>query len=200
LALRPIYVWSGTDWVQVGDASTPKTTINIQQEAPEGGVVGSIWYDDEAGGLYVYDGTYWVGISGPRGPAGASVDVSLYATVESLNSASSSILNYVDQSIENVQTETFLIKEENYSINVSETVFVNTESNSYTITLPETPTLGDKVKIVDLSNNAFVNNIIVSRNGLKINGESSDFIIDVNNAGVELIYTDNFYGWRTLND
>jgi hypothetical protein len=72
MSLKPMYVWDGSAWVQVGDASTPQTTIDIAQSAPQGAITGSIWYDDEAGGLFVYDGQYWVNISGPQGPQGAS--------------------------------------------------------------------------------------------------------------------------------
>ena len=67
-----MYVWDGSAWVQVGDASTPQTTIDIAQSAPQGAITGSIWYDDDAGGLFVYDGAYWVNISGPQGPQGAT--------------------------------------------------------------------------------------------------------------------------------
>ena len=67
-----MYVWDGSSWVQVGDASTPQTTIDIAQSAPQGAITGSIWYDDDAGGLFVYDGAYWVNISGPQGPQGAT--------------------------------------------------------------------------------------------------------------------------------
>lgn len=72
MTLKPMYVWDGSAWVQVGDASTPQTTIDIAQSAPEGAITGSIWYDDDAGGLFVYDGAYWVNISGPQGPQGAT--------------------------------------------------------------------------------------------------------------------------------
>jgi hypothetical protein len=72
MSLKPMYVWDGSAWVQVGDASTPQTTIDIAQSAPQGAITGSIWYDDDAGGLFVYDGEYWVNISGPQGPQGAT--------------------------------------------------------------------------------------------------------------------------------
>jgi len=72
MSLKPMYVWDGSAWVQVGDASTPQTTIDIAQSAPQGAITGSIWYDDDAGGLFVYDGEYWVNISGTQGPQGAT--------------------------------------------------------------------------------------------------------------------------------
>jgi hypothetical protein len=97
-------------------------------------------------------------------------------------------------------TETFLIKAEAYTAETGDVVFVNSASGAYTITLPPTPTLGDKVRIIDLANNSATNNITIGRNGENIDGVASNFIIDINNAGVELIYTNSTYGWRTLND
>lgn len=97
-------------------------------------------------------------------------------------------------------TETFLIKAEAYTAVAGDVVFVNSASGAYTVTLPSSPTLGDRVRIIDLANNAATNNITAGRNGNNIDGSASNFVIDINNAGVELIYTNSTYGWRTLND
>ena len=97
-------------------------------------------------------------------------------------------------------SETFLIKAESYTAEAGDVVFVNSASGAYTITLPSSATLGDKVRVIDLANNAATNNITIDRNGSNIDGVASNFIIDINNAGVELIYTNSTYGWRTLND
>ena len=96
-------------------------------------------------------------------------------------------------------SEEFLIKAEAYTALVGNVVFVNSASGAYTITLPASPTLGDKVRIIDLANNAATNNITVGRNGNNIDGSASNFTIDINNAGVEFIYTNATYGWRTIN-
>jgi hypothetical protein len=96
-------------------------------------------------------------------------------------------------------SEEFLIKAEAYTAVAGDVVFVNSASGAYTITLPASPTLGDKVKIIDLANNAATNNITTGRNSNNIDGSASNFTIDINNAGVEFIYTNATYGWRTLN-
>jgi hypothetical protein len=96
-------------------------------------------------------------------------------------------------------SEEFLIKAEAYTAVAGDVVFVNSASGAYTITLPASPTLGDKVRIIDLANNAATNNITAGRNGNNIDGSASNFTIDINNAGVEFIYTNATYGWRTLN-
>jgi predicted RNA-binding protein Jag len=117
-----------------------------------------------------------------------------------LTKSSASATYATKEELELFSSEEFLIKSESYIAEVGDVVFVNSASGSYTITLPLLPTLGDKVRVVDLSKNAEINNITILRNGSNINGEPSNFVIDINNAGVELIYTNNIYGWRTLND
>jgi hypothetical protein len=96
-------------------------------------------------------------------------------------------------------SEEFLIKAEAYTAVAGDVVFVNSASGAYTITLPASPTLGDKVRIIDLANNAATNNITAARNSNNIDGSASNFTIDINNAGVEFIYTNATYGWRTIN-
>jgi hypothetical protein len=96
-------------------------------------------------------------------------------------------------------SEEFLIKAEAYTAVAGDVVFVNSASGAYTITLPASPTLGDRVRIIDLSNNAATNNITAGRNSNNIDGSASNFTIDINNAGVEFIYTNATYGWRTIN-
>ena len=125
----------------------------------------------------------------------------------STNSASSTYLTILSASsvyatkaeVEGASSETFVIKSEAYTAVSGDVVFVNTASGAYTITLPASGTLGDKVKIIDLSNNAIVNNITVGRNSNNIDGLSSNFTIDINNAAVEFIYTNATYGWRAIN-
>jgi hypothetical protein len=96
-------------------------------------------------------------------------------------------------------SEEFLIKAEAYTAVAGDVVFVNSASGAYTITLPASPTLGNRVRIIDLANNAATNNITAGRNGNNIDGVASNFVIDINNAGVEFIYTNATYGWRTIN-
>ena len=75
--------------------------------------------------------------------------------------------------------------------------FVNT-SSARTLTLPASPSLGDKVTIYDASNSAGTNNITIDSNSGKINGTVQDAIIDVNGAVHTLVYTGSTYGWRFL--
>jgi len=75
--------------------------------------------------------------------------------------------------------------------------FVNT-SAARTLTLPASPSLGDKVTIYDASNSAGTNNITIDSNDGKINGTVQDAIMDVNGAVHTLVYTGSSYGWRFL--
>jgi len=116
-----------------------------------------------------------------------------------LTQSSASTIYATQAELAAFSSEEFLIKAEAYTAVAGDVVFVNSASGAYTITLPASPTLGDKVRIIDLANNAATNNITAGRNGNNIDGSASNFTIDINNAGVEFIYTNATYGWRTLN-
>ena len=65
-----------------------------------------------------------------------------------------------------------------------------------TLTLPATPSLGDEIELYDAANNAFINDVIILRNGEKINGLTDDAALDINGFTVSFIYTGSTYGWR----
>ena len=74
--------------------------------------------------------------------------------------------------------------------------FVDT-SSAVTLTLPTTPALGDEIQIFDATGSAASNNITISRNSKKINGQTEDAIIDVS-GGNSFIYTGSTIGWRFI--
>ena len=65
-----------------------------------------------------------------------------------------------------------------------------------TLTLPATPSLGDEIELYDAANNAFNNDVVILRNGEKINGLTEDAALDINGFTVSFIYTGSTYGWR----
>ena len=73
--------------------------------------------------------------------------------------------------------------------------FANTTSAAFTITLPTAATLGDEVTIVDYAGTFDTNNLTVGRNGHNINGAAADLVVDVERAGLTLVYIDVTQGW-----
>jgi len=72
-------------------------------------------------------------------------------------------------------------------------LIVNTSSPK-TINLPSSPSLGNEIRIVDGDGTAATNNITISSSN-KIIGSDSDFIIDINDANIELVYYNATRGW-----
>ena len=68
-------------------------------------------------------------------------------------------------------------------------------TSARTLTLPASPALGDTIVIFDASGSAATNNITISRNGNKINGQTDNAIIDVNQSSSLLVYTGTTLGW-----
>lgn len=74
--------------------------------------------------------------------------------------------------------------------------FVDT-SSAISLTLPANPVLGDEIQIFDATGSAATNNISISRNSKKINGQDQDAIIDIS-GGNSFIYTGTTIGWRFI--
>jgi len=79
-------------------------------------------------------------------------------------------------------------------------ILVDTSSLAITVNLPGSPTLGDRVRIIDGAGNASSFNITVGRNGEVIMGIAADFVINVDNAGGEFVYMNVANGWRVVNN
>jgi len=77
--------------------------------------------------------------------------------------------------------------------------FIDTTSNTVTITLPAAPDDGDIIKLIDVGANAATNNIIINGNSNNIQGSSSNYNINTNRSGTEFIFlTGN--GWILTNN
>jgi hypothetical protein len=74
-----------------------------------------------------------------------------------------------------------------------DTVYVFTAS--LVLTLPASPAVGDKIGI---SNQSGTTTATVARNGNNIQGFAEDMVIDIDGAGIELIYTGVTKGWIIL--
>lgn len=75
--------------------------------------------------------------------------------------------------------------------------FVDTSTGAVTVTLPASPSTGDTVRIIDLSN-ASTNNITVARNGQSIQDNADDLLVATDNAAFGLVYSNATHGWRLI--
>jgi hypothetical protein len=73
--------------------------------------------------------------------------------------------------------------------------FCNTTGGAFTVTLPTSATLGDEITIVDYAGTFDTNNLTVGRNGHNINGAAADLVVNVERAGLTLVYVDSTQGW-----
>src|SRR5210317_908405 len=73
--------------------------------------------------------------------------------------------------------------------------FIDTTSNTHTITLPSSPSIGDKIAIKDYAGTFATNNLTIGRNGNNIQGVANDSLISTNRASIILVYSDATKGW-----
>src|SRR5210317_651154 len=73
--------------------------------------------------------------------------------------------------------------------------FIDTTSNTHTVTLPASPSIGDKIAIKDYAGTFGSNNLTIGRNGNNIQGAANDSLISTNRASIILVYSDATKGW-----
>ena len=74
-------------------------------------------------------------------------------------------------------------------------LFIDTSGGARTVTLPSSASMGDEIRIIDVTGNASSNNITVERNGHKILGATSNLTINIDRAGIGLVYYNVAQGW-----
>ena len=77
--------------------------------------------------------------------------------------------------------------------------FCDTSSAAFTVTLPASPSVGDIVAIKDWSSTAATNNITIGRNGQKIEGNTTDGVINVHGDAQTLVFSGTSRGWMVVN-
>ena len=77
--------------------------------------------------------------------------------------------------------------------------FLNPTAN-ITLTLPASPSVGDPINIVDIYNKASTYVITVAHNGNNIEGVAEDLIINIDGAGISLVYADAVRGWELVSE
>ena len=91
----------------------------------------------------------------------------------------------------------WVIKTAAYTAVAGDGVMVDTDSAAITITLPASASLGDFIRIMDVTGNCATagRNITVGRAGHKIQGAAADLTIATNRAAIGLVYANATEGW-----
>jgi len=74
-------------------------------------------------------------------------------------------------------------------------LFITWTGGAVSVALPATPTLSDRVRVVDAGADFSVNNLSVLGNGNNIMGGPDDYVFDSVNTSVELAWSNTMYGW-----
>jgi hypothetical protein len=162
--------------------------------------------------IRVWDGTAWQSV-GAALPNTLSVDGTQTLTNKTISGASNTLTNIPNNALSNssitvngssvslggsvtiVTGPTSSAVSSNITMAANNNYFVDTAA-ARTLTLPASPTLGDTIAVYDATGTAATNNITLARNGNKINGQTLDAIIDVNQSASILVYTGATLGWR----
>ena len=90
-----------------------------------------------------------------------------------------------------VSSNTYLENRKGYLVDCS--------SSAITLTMPSNPEMGDRIDVLDYTGSSNANNITLDGNGNLVE-EQSSFTIDVDGAGLQMVYTTSTYGWKVINE
>jgi hypothetical protein len=91
--------------------------------------------------------------------------------------------------LKNIQSvlQDWVIKTSNYTAAIGDQIIADTSGGEFIITLPTSPSVGNVIRIADPGSWA-INNLKLSPNGLTIEGDSDNFIVDIGGTILEVIY------------
>lgn len=92
-------------------------------------------------------------------------------------------------------SESWSVITSNQTLSINSGYFVDVTSSALEVTLPASPSIGNKVRIVDVAGLSEVNQITVLGNGEKIQRSTSNLDVASNAAAFTLIYSNSSYGW-----
>lgn len=81
------------------------------------------------------------------------------------------------------------------AVAAGERIFANSSTGAFTLTLPASPAEGDTVQIIDIAGTFSLNNVIIARNGQRIQNLLEDLTLNLNNAAITMIYSGATFGW-----
>jgi hypothetical protein len=93
---------------------------------------------------------------------------------------------------------TWSIVSANTTATTNKGYFVDTTTGEVTLTLPTTATLGDTIRVNDVAGTFGQHQCIVNGNGNKIQNQTSDLLLDYNQASIGLVFSNATYGWKLM--
>jgi mucin-19 len=144
------------------------------------------------------NGTNYVAL---KAPASLSADLTftLPATDgtngQVLQTNGSGALSFVTVTADGTADWDTSVKTTGFTATANKGYFCNTTSAGFTVTLPATPSAGDEVILLDYAGTFDTNALIISPNGNKIEGTTTNQKLSADREGARLVYIDSTQGW-----
>jgi len=86
----------------------------------------------------------------------------------------------------------------NTTATINKGYFVDTTAGQVTLTLPSSASLGDTIRVSDVAGTFGSNQCVVNGNGNKIQNQTSNLLLDYNQASIGLVFSSSTYGWKLM--
>jgi len=89
----------------------------------------------------------------------------------------------------------WIIETAAYTAVAGDKIQADTSGGAFTITLPATASIGDAIQIEDATLSWQTHNLTIARNGLNLNGGTSNYVAGVTGNKLSIVYISSTYGW-----
>jgi hypothetical protein len=89
----------------------------------------------------------------------------------------------------------WIVEASAYTSAAGNMIQADTRGGAFTITLPATASVGDAILIQDATLAWNTNNLTIARNGLNINGGTSNYVASLAGSKLTIVYISSSYGW-----
>ncbi len=192
---QEVYIGEGGFWYLVGK---PLMGVAISRPiTPQAGAVpGKLYFATDTKVLSIYQNSEWHNLTGPDMP----IDSTQFEKHLSVDD------NTVQKALETLDgleldgRVVWSVYSTNQTAKNNTGYAFDTRTADRTLTLPVDPETGFIFGVKDAYGSASVNNIIVNRNGKKIEGEEENVLIDIDTAAMTFAYINEDRGWVQVSE
>ena len=91
---------------------------------------------------------------------------------------------------------TFTVVSSATNASAGDRLTADVSGGTFTITLPNTPNIGDQISINDLNREFSTTNLTVDPNGQDVEDQAGNFILDVDGITANMEYISASFGWK----
>ena len=187
------------------NVTTAKLNLISTSGTPGATIKGTSGQTDGYLQLNCEENTHGIKLKSPPHSAAQSYTLTFPQSITNgyfLKTDGSGNLSFAEVNVDDTAWQSSIVTAATLSAVVGYGYWIDTTSNTCTITLPASANVGDQIIFVDYARTWATNKIIIDSNGLKYQGDDDTSVVEYNTNGqtVNIVYSGATKGWIPISD